>query len=95
MNTHKSKQKSTEQALTRPVVGKLISPTELQVNDLFYMSYGFDKVKFRVNGILEDDGLLAHSVNWCKIDSILIPFSESKKIHYAGRMSKLRSWLLL
>ena len=78
----------------KTVVGKPISLTELQVNDLFYMTFGLDKVKFRVEVVFEDDGLLAHSIEWCKSDAILIPFSERKKIHYAGRMSKLRSWFL-
>ena len=75
--------------------GKKIHITDLQVNDLFYMTYGFNKVKFRVKVVFEDEGLEAHSLKWCSSNSILIPFTESKKIHYAGRMSKLRSWFLL
>lgn len=77
------------------IIGKRISPSELQVNDLFYMKYGFHKLKFRVKVILEDGGLLAHPLNWLKSSSVFIPFSEKEEIHYAGRISKLRSWFLL
>jgi len=75
--------------------GQKVSLKELVVNDLFYMTYGLGKVKFRVHKIFEDDGVLAHSVNWCKADCIFIPHDTQLAIHYAGRMSKIRGLLML
>ena len=94
MNTEQSKEEKNAKALNIGSVGKRISLTDLQVNDLFYMTYGFDKVKFRVTATFENEGILAHSLEWMKLNAILIPFSESRQIYYAGRMSKIRSWFL-
>lgn len=88
-------QEAQKPQLNMPVVGSRISINDLKVNDLFWMDYGLDKVKFRVHKIFEGEGIFAHSVKWCKSSSIVIKYDTKRNIHYAGKMSKFRSWLML
>ena len=78
-------------------VGYPVSISDLEKNDLFWMEYGSRILKFRVHRVFYEYGLLAHSVKWMKSDSILIPFEgfNGEKCIYAGKMSKLVSWLML
>ena len=76
-------------------IGSPISFNELKVNDLFWMDYGLEKVKFRVYRILEKEGVVVHSLEWRKSESIMIKYGTEFNIHYAGRISKFRSWFII
>ena len=90
-----TKDSKTEQPCTLHSVGNRISLNDLQPNDMFWMKYGFTMVKFRVRLRFNDTGVYAHSVKWCKSSSIIIPYEETETCYYAGRVSKLRGWLML
>lgn len=79
----------------KPYIGSRIRIEDLQINDLFYMDYGFEKIIFRVHKILQDEGILAHSVKWCKGDSIVVKFNTDRNIHYAGKLSRIRAWMMI
>lgn len=72
------------------------TPEELEVNDTFYIKYGFNHIKFRVHRKLKD-GVWAHHLGWLKKDSIPLSCNELRAsgYMYSGKMSKLRAFFLL
>lgn len=67
---------------------------QLKKNDLFYMDYGFQTLKFRVLfASSSGDLILAHSLKWCYKDSMKI--DQDAKIYYAGKISKFRAFFLI
>ncbi len=74
--------------------GQKIKREELEKNDLFYMKYGYNTIKFRVLFTSSSSDLvLAHSLKWCYSDSVNI--DSSSDIYYIGKMSKFRAFFLL
>ena len=73
-----------------------VTPQKLQVNDTFWMPYGFVYLRFRVHKV-GTDCVMAHSLKWCKSDCIKIGFDEMERIGfvYQNRISKLRAFFLL
>lgn len=73
--------------------GQLVLFEQLERNDMFYMEYGGNMLKFRVNAALKANGVLAHNVQWMISSSIHLR-DGIRKPYYIGRMSKLRSWFM-
>lgn len=68
--------------------GQLVKPKDLEVDDMFWMTFGYSKVKFRVLKKLEDECLITCFVNGLKSDTKTVYYDTKEKIHYAGRKSK-------
>lgn len=72
------------------------TPEELVKNDLFYMHFGFDLCKFRVNYVT-DTHVFAHKLKWDRKGSIPFSFEDIKKRNfvYYKKMSKFRAFFLI
>jgi hypothetical protein len=75
------------------IYGEKVLTKDLERNDLFLFQYGFKKMKFRVNESFGENGLMAHSLNWCKSNSTFIEGNE--EVIYLGKMNSIRSLFLL
>jgi len=72
------------------------TPQELVKNNLFYIRYGFNKLLFRVTYVTNTH-VFAHTLKWCKKDSIPFCFKEFEERGYTyyKKMSKIRALFLM
>lgn len=77
-------------------IGYPIKLEDLEVNDLFYMDFGWSTLKWRVHVKLQGD-VIAHSIDWCKDNGIRIKpeLRDGRDMFYAGKISKLRAFFML
>lgn len=77
-------------------IERTITCKRLEINDTFYIYYGYGFKRFRVHRVL-GKGYLIHRLVWCKSDSIFMTYKEieTSKYEYYNKISKFRAFFLL